>query len=102
MIHTTYRGELLVAYDRKSPRHNWNIIVSDYPDNLARVQRIAQNWKDNAAWANVRYGGWDNYQQALVVLLVEEDGIIPDNLPKNVQFPRHDSKLGVYYGIVYP
>lgn len=100
MIRTSHRGELFIAWDRKSPRHNWNIIVSSLE--LEHVVKCAANWKDNAEWSNRRYGGWDNYQQAIALVNVS-DGIIPDNLPKNVQFgPLHDTLPGVFCGLVYP
>jgi len=100
MIHTSHRGELFIAWDRKSSRHNWNIIVSSL--DLAHVTKCAANWKDNAEWVNRRKGGWDNYQQAIALVNVS-DGIIPDNLPCNTQFgPLHDTLSGVFCGIVYP
>ena len=81
MIHTSHRGELLIAYDRNSPRHNWNIIVSDYPENVERVKRVAGNWSEIAK----QWGKAPQYQQTLAIMDIT-DGIIPDNLPKNHKF----------------
>lgn len=83
-IHTTHRGPLLAAYDRKSPRHNWQLIVTDLPSERARIERKASTWAERAHDTP----GWESYEQRIVTLEIGDDGIIPDNMRPNFQFEQ--------------
>ena len=95
MIRTSYRGKLLIALDRNSARHNWRLIVSS--DNIEHVKLVAEKWAGNAKISAFGHGPYPEYQQAIVLVDIKEDGTIPDNLPRNTRFgPMVD---GVYQGI---
>jgi hypothetical protein len=80
---TSHRGPLLIAYDRKSRRHNWRLIVSDLPEKRARVEVKAGQWAANARGKE----GWEDYQCIIATVNIT-DGQLPDNLPRNYQWAR--------------
>ena len=85
MVHTSHRGKMLVAYDRKSPRHNWNMFCTALPEQRAHLDRVVERAAQNFP----KQTGWEQYQQAVVVVDIT-DGIIPDNLPRNASVELAD------------
>ena len=85
MIHTTAK-EGIVVMDRKSPRHNWRLVV--HSSSVEHAQWAAASWKANAK--NVP--GWEEYQQHAERVSFP-DGILPDNLPRNHQWEGEELEL---------
>lgn len=85
MVHTSHRGKLLVAYDRKSPRHNWNMFCTALPEQRAHLDQFVAH----EAQRIPKQAGWEQYQQMVVVVNIT-DGIIPDNLPRNASVELAD------------
>ena len=85
MVRTSHRGKMLVAYDRKSPRHNWNMFCTALPGERAHLDRVVAN----AAHNFPKQAGWEQYQQMVAVVNIT-DGIIPDNLPRNASVELAD------------
>lgn len=85
MVHTSHRGKMLVAYDRKSPRHNWNMFCTALPGERAHLDRVVAHMAQRIP----KQTGWEQYQQMVAVVNIT-DGIIPDNLPKNASVELAD------------
>ena len=63
-------------YDRKSSRHNWQIITTT--DNKKRLEFLAKHYQGIATTRE----GWDNYQQG-TISFSEWQSNIEAVLPKN-------------------
>ena len=95
MIYTSTDAEQICGYDRKSPRHNWQMFVSS--SSLKHVRKVAKIWRDRAA----NTPGWEQYQQQIAVM-TPVDGALYDNLPRNYKWVcPHPTEPDVVMGTVH-
>jgi hypothetical protein len=83
MIYTTTKQAICV-YDRKSPRHNWQLLVST--NDLDHARNVAAIEKERAG----NTLGWEKYQQQIARMHFV-DGVLYDNLPSNYRWVCPDS-----------
>jgi len=84
MIYTSRTEPVICVYDRKSPRHNWQTIVTT--DNLEHARAVAAIWKKRAEDTP----GWEKYQQQ-IARMHPVDGMLYDSLPSNYKWVCPDS-----------
>lgn len=80
----------LTIYDRKSPRHNWNILINAnlvQPESVDHAKRVAALWRKRVRAEE----GWEQYEQ-IAVWQKYDDGKIPDNLPRNFDFSGYEQE----------
>lgn len=69
---------VLAVYDRKSPRHNWQIVGTCRLESTERAEYLAQVWRERAE----KTEGWEEYQQHIGPLTYH-NGQVPSTFPRN-------------------
>ena len=76
MIHTS-QDYIEALYDRKSPRHSWQLVMSTTDhQHMNRVGKFYQDKAQNKA-------GWERYEQRMVTFDTSITHQYPDSLPCN-------------------